>query len=186
MFTLQCKANTSGGSQATVFGINIASLAAGLRYHSIGINGAQYQNYNNTPLFASQIAHLKPDLIIIGLGTNEAQSRIGKDVFKSQITQFVNTLQQQTFAPILLYTPADSYLNGTSNPNLITAAEAIQEVCMEQNVPLWDLYHITGGNRSALQWRTCDLLTREGVHYTKKGYRAQAELLYEALQNLVK
>jgi lysophospholipase L1-like esterase len=179
-FTLQSKANSTG-NQATVFGINVTSFEPGVRYHSIGINGATYYNYANALLFSKQVAYLKPDLIIIGLGTNEAQTPINKAYMKAQITAFVSHLKTETYAPVLLYTPADSYLRGAANPNLITAAEAISEVVAEQNLALWDLYHISGAKGSALQWKTFGLMSKDGLHYNKKGYYTQAELLYDAL-----
>jgi lysophospholipase L1-like esterase len=183
-FTIQCKNNVQGG-QATVFGINISNFEAGLRYHSIGINGAKYDNYNAASRFAKQVFHLKPDLIIIGLGTNEAQTVIQKETLKAQITNLVSTLKNETYAPILIYTPADSYLRGAANPNLVTVAEAINEVVVEQNLAIWDLYKISGARGSALQWRTFGLLSKDGIHYTKKGYYTQAELLYDALLKLL-
>jgi lysophospholipase L1-like esterase len=183
-FTIQCKANATG-TQATVFGISIASFDPGLRYHSIGINGAKYENYNAASRFAKQVFHLKPDLIVIGLGTNEAQTAVQKETLKAQITTLVTSLKNETYAPILLYTPADSYLHGSANPHLPTVSEAIKEVILEQNLALWDLYKISGAKGSALQWRTFRLLNKDGIHYSKKGYYTQAELLHDAMLKLL-
>ena len=38
----------------------------------IGVNGATYDDYNNTEIFFNQLPHLNPDLVIVSLGTNES------------------------------------------------------------------------------------------------------------------
>jgi lysophospholipase L1-like esterase len=181
-FTLQAKPNATG-KQATVYGINLLNNQSGVLYHAIGVNGAKYDQYNKAALFAKQLFYLQPDLIIIGLGTNEAQTAVDKAVFKAEIQTLVTTLRTETGAAILLYTPADSHLRGVPNPNLPTVHDAIVEVAAEQNLALWDLYELTGGYHSAMQWRVNGLMAKDGVHYNKAGYYVQGELLYQALRN---
>ena len=45
---------------------------SGVLYHMIGVNGATYDDYNNTEIFFNQLPYLKPDLIVASLGTNES------------------------------------------------------------------------------------------------------------------
>jgi lysophospholipase L1-like esterase len=182
-FTLQSKANANG-NQTTIYGINITNLNAGVRYHAIGINGATFQHYNQAKLLAKQLFFLKPDLVIVGLGTNEAQKTVVKDVQKAQILQLVTQLKNETQAPLLLYSPADSYRKGAVNPDLSVVTTALKEVATEQNLAFWDLYTLSGGKGSALQWRTRGLLSKDGVHYAKKGYYLQGETLFQALEKL--
>ena len=53
-------------------GLILENNNSGILYHNIGVNGAKLSDYNKYPLFFEQLKSLNPDLIIIGLGTNES------------------------------------------------------------------------------------------------------------------
>ena len=59
----------------TLFGITTESAPNGIMYHAIGVNGAHVPAYLRCQLFAQQLAELKPDLVILGIGINDAYTR---------------------------------------------------------------------------------------------------------------
>ena len=52
-------------SSFTLNGIVLENDQNGIIYHSIGVNGAHFSDYNKSPRFFEQIKALAPDLIII-------------------------------------------------------------------------------------------------------------------------
>ncbi len=183
--TLRTK-NTENANKFAFFGAYLTNNQSGVVYSSIGVNGAQYSNYNQNPLFFSQMPYLRPDVIIIGLGTNEAQATVNVELFKNNVRTMVTKIHEFSPAtPIILYTPADSYLRGMSNPNLKTIHDALLEIAAETNCAVWDLYDATGGERSAVNWKTYNLMQKDGVHFNKQGYYLQGELLHAALMKLL-
>ncbi len=177
---------TENATKFAFLGAYLTNNQSGVVYSAIGVNGAQYHNYNKNPLFFSQMPYLRPDIIIIGLGTNEAQAPINVENFKNNIRTTVTKIHEFSPAtPIVLYTPADSYLHGISNPNLKTVHDAILEVAAETNCAVWDLYDATGGAHSAVNWKTYNLMQKDGIHFNKNGYYLQGELLHAALMKII-
>ena len=66
------------------------TLQKGVLYEAIGVNGATFHHYNEAAHFFDQIGLLKPDLIIVSLGTNEALSGgFDAERFKRQVNTFL-------------------------------------------------------------------------------------------------
>jgi lysophospholipase L1-like esterase len=165
-------------------GISIENELSGVLYHAIGVNGARFWNYANARDFAREIADLNPDLIIFSLGTNEAQSPdISPNSMKKQITTAVDAIRETCGnPPILLTTPADSYLRGQGfNPYMPRVRNGIIDFANEKHAAYWDLFDITGGENSAQNWRSAGLFSRDSVHYSGDGYRVQGKLLFSAM-----
>jgi len=173
-----------GQQSATINGVILQNGKPGILYHSIGINGAHFSDYNNSPLFYKQMNVLKPDLIIISLGTNEgANSKVTEDEMVASVVSMVQNLKLvNPEAGILITTPADDYFRKKyENPYLETVQRALIKSAEIENVASWDMYSITGGYGSRTEWRKAAMLQRDGVHFNKQGYTVQGSLLYNAL-----
>ena len=132
------------------------------------------------------MAYLKPDLIIISMGTNEAYStKFDNFKFYKQIDSLVSTLKKMNpTADFLLTTPADSYRKRKlKNPDMRIARATIQDYCYHHSLAYWDLYYIMGGYGSMLVWFKKGLTAKDKLHFSSKGYALQGELLYRALKN---
>lgn len=172
-------------SQFTFFGTLLENGENGVLYHSIGINGAKYKDYYKTNEFTKQTSSLTPDIIIISLGTNEAfQKKYNSEIFYKEIDTLVTKLKNiNPNTPILLTTPADSYYYHTTNHNIPLIRNTIIEYANNNNLAYWDLYSITGGLNSAINWKKNNLLSKDGIHYTKDGYIHQGNLLTLSIIN---
>lgn len=165
-------------------GICIENELSGIIYHAIGVNGARIDHFLNARFFTKQVADLNPDLIIISLGTNEAQnddlSEIG---IKKQLVELVGKFRESCGSPaFLLTTPADSYLRGKGfNPHMARISRGIVEAAKEVGVGYWDLFELAGGQNSAQNWRNAGLFSRDSVHYSQEGYRVQGRLFFQAM-----
>lgn len=179
-FTLTSQ--TAGNTQS-FFGASMENGMPGIIYHTIGVNGARYDQYNNTPLFWKQLPALKADLYIISLGTNESQKDDFTDTaFINQVKIFVEKIKLiSPDATVLITTPQDSYKGEISNRIMKKLNFTLSTYCLQNNIALWDLYKITNGYGSAKNWLKKGLLNKDKVHFTSAGYKLQGQLLLSAI-----
>ncbi len=165
------------------FGVSLENDNTGIIYHSIGVNGARYDQYNKTPLFWDQLPGLEADLFIISLGTNEAQvNKFDGGAFRKELNLFLQKLQKASpNVPVIITTAPDSYRNGRSNMVLRDLNMSLFEYCTEKSIPVWDLYRVTNGYGSAYGWLRRGLMNYDMVHFTGEGYQLLGQLLFNAL-----
>jgi lysophospholipase L1-like esterase len=181
--TLSARKNDAKQRLLTLDGVALENELSGVLYHSIGVNGAKFQDYVRAKHFARQVAELRPDLVILSMGTNEAQGATEPAYLRRSIQGVVDKIQEHApNALILLTTPADSYLRGKgTNPNMPDMSAVIRRFARDKGYALWDLFNLTGGENSAVNWKSTGLLSADSVHYSKLGYAAQGKLLYQSL-----
>ncbi len=159
----------------------------GVIYHNIGVNGARFEDYNNrSSLFFEQLKLLKPDLIIISLGTNEAfETTYKSERFEENLLAFLNNTKEFTNCQnILLTTPPSALIKRRkTNPKIAEFRNIILENAKKQQYAYWDLYHMTGKERGILTWSKQGLAAKDKIHYSAKGYEIQGELLFRAIYN---
>jgi lysophospholipase L1-like esterase len=181
---IQAEQTENCQNSITINGLILQNSKPGILYNSVGINGAHFSDYNNSPQFFSQLNVLKPDLVIISLGTNEGANI---KITEADITASVSTMVQSIRfvnpeACILITTPADDYFRKKyKNPYLEAVQRALLISADLEHVACWDLYSITGGYGSCIEWRKAAMLQHDGVHYNKQGYTLQGSMLYKAL-----
>jgi lysophospholipase L1-like esterase len=166
------------------YGVSLENSSAGVLYHSIGVNGARYDQYNAATRFWQQLSALQADLFIISLGTNDAQrTDFNEPSFQQQLELFIHNLKLAApGAAILITTAADSYYKRRhSNPILRSINASLNNYCIKNNIPLWDLYRISSGYGSAYKWLKMGLMNNDRIHFTSEGYHIQGQLLFNAL-----
>ncbi|GAB1450119.1 hypothetical protein MASR2M47_01750 [Draconibacterium sp.] len=84
----------------------------GFVYHSIGINGAQVPSFNRCYLFEKQLAVLKPDLVILGLGINDAYGkRFSQNDYEANYGELIASIRKAAPQTAIIFTTNnDSYL----------------------------------------------------------------------------
>ena len=171
------------------FGVSFEKKgAAGVIYHSIGVNGAEYSNYNNAPLFWQQIGALKADCYIISLGTNEAQRQsLSADDFGMEVKTMVRHLKQLSpDAVFIITTPMPSfYHRQRSNPAIKTIVDELIQVCNEEKISSWNLYDIAGGEAGLNNFQSFGLYRPDMLHFNRAGYELQGDMLLKALFNIL-
>jgi lysophospholipase L1-like esterase len=171
-------------THATIYGFVLENDSAGVLYNTVGVNGAEAYQYVAAKHFAEQTALLIPDVIIISLGTNEAQRRpFDKAFTMARLDSMVKQLQLcNPGVPFVLTSPPDSYYRRKYYNTAVAAYhEMMVEYAKQNNLAVWDLFAVTGGHKSCYQWKKYGLMQRDGVHFTRGGYELQGNLLYEAL-----
>lgn len=169
------------------YGFSLSNSNPGILYHAIGVNGAMYVNYTDHD-FMQRLAVLKPDLLIVSLGTNETFGTcFNEREFRQQIREFLHMVR--LYIPntkIVLTTPPECYKRirvnkkrtYVRNTNTQKAASAIRNQAKQENIAYWDLFGASGGRESYKKWYNGGYLGRDRIHYTKSGYQEQANLFF--------
>jgi len=182
-------------------GILEESDSSGIICHCIGINGATSQNFMDDK-YMTELQQLKPDLIIISLGTNESFNRYDSashyDAMDSLFSMLKNYCPE---ASILYTTPQGSFkaiyrryrkhkriyrrvIRIEENMNMEKVVSTIATFAAAHHVACWDLFHIVGGEKYACKnWLSGNYFQRDRVHFIRDGYALQGNLLYEAIMN---
>ncbi|HSZ24915.1 MAG TPA: GDSL-type esterase/lipase family protein [Cytophagaceae bacterium] len=193
-FTIKPMATSTKQKKFTLYGLSCRNRnAKGIIYHSIGVNGAEYRHYNGSEYFFQHTKVLRPDLIIVSLGTNEAFNyhNFSKTVFYNQVDTFMRKIKEQNPAvALLITTPGESYRRvgkrTENNPYVREVREVLIQYCTDKNIALWDWYNVMGGFESIDKWSSANLTDRYKIHYTAKGYRMQGHFLSQAFMNAYK
>lgn len=172
------------------YGFSLTNGRSGILYHAIGVNGAMYINYTHES-YVRQLALLRPSLLILSLGTNETFGRqFNQAEFTLQVKDFISMVKREMpHTAILLTTPPECFRKVwikkqrtyVRNVNTELVAQIIRMVAKEQGLACWDLFTITGGRNSCREWQKKNLLSRDRIHFTPRGYEEQANLLFRAL-----
>lgn len=183
-----CPRNTSQ-TCARIYGILLENSQPGVLYSMIGVNGAEFRHFNASVYFTEQLSALKPDLVIISMGTNEGfAASFDKEKFYSQIDSLVSSIKRSNpGAEFLLTTPGDSFRKSrkgrVKNPNMLIARNTIISYCKQNNLACWDLYAVMGGYGSMANWFKAGLTAKDKLHFNTRGYLIQADLMYAAILN---
>ncbi|MFL9844884.1 LysM peptidoglycan-binding domain-containing protein [Flavobacterium rhizosphaerae] len=171
-----------GKNKFTLSGLVLENDTPGLIYHSIGVNGAKASDYNKYPLFFEQLPALKPDLVIISLGTNESFDKLSAEDYTIQINLFIQNVKSlNPDTAILVITPPPSLFK-RKYPNTIVASYA-REILMhetEKEYASWDLFTQMGGLYSVPDNAKKGLMSKDRVHYSVDGYEKQGAMFAEA------
>ncbi len=186
------------------YGAYLRNGNPGVIYSSVGINGAMYQHYNdNSNILLADMAVMKPQLVIISLGTNEAYGKFDAFAFRNEIDKTVSLIRQlNPSVCILLTTPPDCMrviythsrkkIRGkwrkitktsiTPNPYIAMATQQIEGYAREHGIACWNFNAVNKLQRA----RFNGLWAPDHVHFSVKGYQLQGQLLNEALQGAYK
>lgn len=154
----------------------------GVLYHTIGVNGAEFRDYNEHQMFFKQLPDLKADLIIVSLGTNESfDTDMSEEDFIEAMTSFFYSLKENCpNATFLISTPTD---NAKASTKVARFAEIIEIFALANNIAYFDYYKAVGGKGAFASLRKTDLAQRDGVHLKAKGYLYLGQLMSEAIMN---
>lgn len=177
----------SGMKPADIHGVLLKNDQKGILYHTIGVNGATFKDYNNSSLFLEQLKSLKPDLIIVSLGTNESYAgRFDVKKMEQEADRLISNLRLVCGScSVLLTTPADNCRlkkgKAFHNERPAIIGAFLKSYAADHHLAVWDLYEVMGGRQSMPQWKRQGLAAKDYVHFTRKGYERQGSLLFEAL-----
>lgn len=180
--TIQKNAGKEGSF--TLFGIITESAPNGFLYHSIGVNGAHVPAFLRCSLFEQQLAMLKPDLVILGLGINDAYGRkFSQAEFEANYAGLIAKIRRAAPETAIVFTTNnDSYLyRRYVNKNGAKVEESMMKLAKKHNAGVWNMYEVMGGMNSVVLWEKNNLAQRDKIHFTREGYLLLGDLFFNAL-----
>jgi lysophospholipase L1-like esterase len=185
---IQREAGSSEGF--TLYGITTEKAPNGFVYNSIGVNGAHVPAFLRCQLFEEQMAQLQPDLVILGLGINDAYGRrFSQNKFEDNYTGLISGIRRA--APntaVILTTNNDSYLyRRYVNKNGEKVEESMFKLAEKNDTGVWDTFAVMGGLNSVVLWERNHLAQHDKIHFTREGYLLMGDLFFAAfMQNFEK
>lgn len=160
--------------------------------HTIGLNGATFNNFNSNRS-AAYLKALKPNLIIISLGTNESVNRnFSYSDFSAQVRQLVRSIRNEMpECKIILTSPVYSFRRVRvrrrryayrNNPNVAQIAKACKEVAKKEEIGFINLYEAFGGQQKGYNLVKQNVLARDRIHLNKEGYITSGNCIASALE----
>lgn len=180
--TIQKESNNPGSF--TLFGISTEAAPHGIMYHSIGVNGAHVPAFLRCQLFEKQLAELKPDLVVLGLGINDAYGkRFSQSKFESNYGELISKIRNAVPETAIVFTTNnDSYLyRRYVNKNGEKVKESMFKMSKKFNTGVWDMFSVMGGLNSIVLWEKNNLAQRDKIHFTRDGYLTLGDLFFNAL-----
>lgn len=171
----------------TLYGIQLENDDAGITYHSIGVNGAGTYSYLKCALFEQHMAEIKPDLVILGIGINDAAgSSFDAGTFELNYEKILDKIHRASpNAAVIFITNNDSYRKYRRkyyvNYNATAVRERMFSLATKYNLAVWDFFSIMGGIGSMATWQKNSLSQSDRVHFTSAGYKLMGDLLFNAI-----
>lgn len=180
---LQLQKTEEGQHSFNLYGLNFESTDGGIVYHTIGINGARFDSYLKCEYFVPHLHALKPDWVIVSLGTNDVYTNaFNAEIFRKNVLQLIGNVKQSApNASILLTLPGDHLMKRVyTNESLSIACSILVDIAKQEKISVWDFYTVMGGNGSIEKWRYAGLAHTDFLHYTENGYIYQGQLFFNA------
>jgi len=175
----------------TLTGVLLENGMPGISVNPVGVNGASVPSYLRCDDFERDLELIRPDLIIFGIGINDAaENDFDKDVFMKNYGALIRIIQRvNPDCALLFMTNNDSFkrvkvrkkTRYEVNTNGLIVEEAFMEMGKQYNAAVWDQFDIMGGLSSMQDWEHVGLAKKDKVHFTNEGYALLGDLLYNAL-----
>ena len=178
-------ATQEGESQYTLQGLQMVRDEPGLIYHALGVNGAATKSFLRSENFIEQGAYVAPDLVIFGLGINDAykpDSDWHPDDYKARYDTLVDWFRSiNPDCAFIFMTNNDSYYKRrTPNKHALDVVRVMEQLSKEHDAAVWDLFGVMGGLNSIVLWEEHRLAKSDKIHFTRAGYRLNSDLLFWA------
>jgi hypothetical protein len=180
--TIQKESNAIG--RFTLHGIFTERAPNGFMYHSVGVNGAHVPAFLRCQLLEEQLAELKPDLVILGLGINDAYGkRFSQHKFEANYGELISKIRRATPETAIIFTTNnDSYLyRRYVNKNGEKVQQSMFKMSKKHQTGVWDMFSVMGGLNSIVLWEKNKLAQRDKIHFTREGYLTMGDLFFNAL-----
>ena len=171
----------------TITGILLENENPGITYHSLGVNGASVNAFLRCEHFEEEIPLLSPDMVIFGLGINDAsEPDFTINTFKENYLKLVNQFKKvNPHCFFIFITNNDSYKKVGKkyvvNKKALEVRKAMYELADEIGGAVFDQFEIMGGLYSMEKWRLAKLAQNDRLHFTKEGYELMGKLLFNAI-----
>lgn len=182
--------NNFNGERFILNGIYLENDLPGVTFHSIGVNGASVPAYLRCVNFERDLDLIRPDLVIFGIGINDASGpNFNPTEFESNYLILIDLIKKHNpNCAFIFVTNNDTFKRvkkkrkwyWENNKNGKEVQEVMYELAKKTNGAVFDQYKIMGGAKSMAKWYSSQLAQKDRVHFTKVGYQLMGELFFNA------
>ena len=168
----------------TLRGIVLENSDPGFILHALGVNGASTASWLRCQRFTEELALLKPDLVILSIGINDAHDPgFSAERYEANYRELIRRIRLASpGAAILLTTNTDSYVKRRHvNRNAGAVRDAMRRLSTAEGVAVWDAFGVMGGEGSIRAWEKAGLAQPDRIHLKRPGYALLGDLLFAAL-----
>jgi lysophospholipase L1-like esterase len=182
-----------GNGEVQIFGIVLQSSRAGVQYDSLGVNGAfigLLAHYLDADHWADQLRHRRPDLVIIGYGTNESQfERLSMDQYEQDTKEAVRRIRAALpDVSIMLLGPMDRGMRASgggiiTRPMIPKLISYQRRLAAETGCAFFDTFTAMGGEGTVARWHEARprLMGGDFTHPSAQGAEIVGTLVYGAI-----
>lgn len=182
-----------GNGAVQMFGVTLESSHAGVQYDSLGVNGAfigLLAHYLDADHWAEQLRHRKPDLVIIGYGTNESQfEKLPMDQYELDTKEAIRRIRAAVpGASIMLLGPMDRGARGSgggivTRPMIPKLINYQRRIAAEMSCAFFDEFSAMGGEGTVARWCQARprLMGGDFTHPTAQGSEIVGTFIYDAI-----
>jgi lysophospholipase L1-like esterase len=169
-------------------GFYLEQEQSGIIYNAIGVNGANSGSFLRCALLPDQLKTIYPDLVILGIGVNDANvppDQFNAQAYETKYDSLIRTIIAVNPETCFLFlNNNDTYIGGTTpNTNIYRVRDVINKLADRYNGGVYDFFSVMGGLGSIKKWEEQKLAATDKIHLTKKGYELQADLIAIAFRN---
>ncbi|PHS09430.1 MAG: lipase [Kordia sp.] len=184
------KIELKGKVSADFFGLTLDG-GYGIQIDNVAMRGASGTLFtkNDATDYGRMLKELKPKVMILQFGGNTVpylKDSIGVTKYIHRLHSQVKWLRRRQSGMSLLFIgPTD--LSTSVNGKMITYEllpflnESLKELCTNNNLAYWDMFHAMGGKNSIPIWVKEKLVGGDYIHFTPKGTKYISELFFTSL-----
>ncbi len=171
------------GNKFELRGVIALNDEPGVAYWASGVNGASTSSWLHCSLLEEELKHVVPDMVIFGIGINDAHTPSFKaEKFKANYQKIIDMIKAvNPDCHFLFVTNNDNLMKNVPNPNTAKVEKAFLELAEENDGSVWDLYKVMGGLGGSKKWVSNSLMQKDHIHFTRTGYYLIGDLLYNAI-----
>ena len=178
--------SVQGDPQYILQGLQMVRPESGLVYHALGVNGAATKSFLRSENFVAQGKYVEPDLVIFGLGINDAYKPDNAwfpEEYGARYDTLVHWFREiNPDCEFIFMTNNDSYYKRRlPNEHALDVVKQMQQLSKRHNAAVWDLFGVMGGLNSIAIWEEHRLAKADKIHFTSAGYRLNSDLLFWAI-----
>jgi LysM repeat protein len=184
--TIQFKQVISAQKSFSLHGISINNSRS-LNFHSVGMRGCGYNEFNRLELFKQQLPLISPDLVILDFGQHENyRGNENEADYLEPLKQSIKTIRDAMPASkIMVVIPQDCVRGGRTLQTFEKYQQAIIALCKTERIAYYDWYRVSGGKYSAQYWLDYALFLPDGLHLNEQGTDLKGQLYADAFRNTV-
>jgi len=184
------KIELKGKVSADFYGLTLDGNS-GIQIDNVAMRGASGTIFtkNDAADYGRMIKELNPKIMLLQFGGNTVpyiKDSIGVINYTKRLnSQFKWLRRRQSDMSILFIGPTDlaTSVNGkmVTYEHLPYLNEQLKELCLNNKIAYWDMFHAMGGKNSISHWVKQNLVGGDYIHFTPKGTKYISELFFTSL-----